>query len=123
MGCHPPYPAVTSARDIVSEAELKTLAIFAAMSLRAIKSLARAAPDSWLLEESDASKASATLTAIVSLPVVDSAKDIESETAFKKDATFVALSTSVSISDALTPTVAMKLVISERVIESEDVEE
>jgi hypothetical protein len=75
MGCHPPYPAATSAKDIVSEAELKMLAIFAAMSLRAIKSLARADPDSLLLEESVVIIVSAALATAPSLMTEESDKD------------------------------------------------
>jgi hypothetical protein len=73
---------VASVRDIVSEAELKRIAILAAISLRAIRSLADTSPDSLLLEESDVTSVSAALAAALSLVVEESDNDKLSEAVF-----------------------------------------
>jgi hypothetical protein len=82
MGSHPPYPTVASDKTIVSEAELKKLAIVVEMSLRAIKSLARARPDILPLEESDVTNVSSALAAALSWMVEESDNDKLSDAAF-----------------------------------------
>jgi hypothetical protein len=73
---------VASVRDIVSEAELRKIAILEAISLRAIRSLADASPDSLLLEESDVTNVSAALATASSLVVEESDNDKLSEAVF-----------------------------------------
>jgi hypothetical protein len=62
MGCHPPYPFVTSVRDIVSEADLRMIAIFVVISMRAIESTADGCADILPLEESEVTSVSDALT-------------------------------------------------------------
>jgi hypothetical protein len=73
---------VASVRDIVSEAELRKIAILDAISLKAIRSLADASPDSLLLEESDVTSASAALAAMLRLKAEESDNDKLSDAAF-----------------------------------------
>jgi hypothetical protein len=82
MGCHPPYPTAASDKTIVSDANVKKVAIFDAMSPRAIKSLARARPDILPLEKSDVTNVSSALTAALSLMVEESDSDKLSDAAF-----------------------------------------
>jgi hypothetical protein len=73
---------VASVRDIVSEAELRKIAILEAISLRAIRSFAKAKPDILPLEESDVTSVSAALAATLRSRTEESDNDKLSDAAF-----------------------------------------
>jgi hypothetical protein len=75
MGSHPPYLFATSVKDIVSEADLRMIAIFVAMSLRAITSLTDGRADILPLEESDVVRVSAALATATRPPIEESDRD------------------------------------------------
>jgi hypothetical protein len=66
---------VTSVKDIVSEADLRILAPFVAMSLMAIESTADGCADILPLEESEMTRVSDALAAATRPPVTESDND------------------------------------------------
>jgi hypothetical protein len=115
MGCHPPYPAATSARDIVSEAELRKIAILEAISLRAIRSFAKTKLDILPLEESDVTSASAALAAMLRLKAEESDRDKLSDALLAYERERAELSERVRESRPLTEYPATQVVRSDKV--------
>jgi hypothetical protein len=103
MVCHPPYLTATSVKDIVSEADLRMLAIFAATSAMTIESLADETADILLEKESEKIMLSEELIAALRVDAKESDKD--------------------KVSSALAPKLNASKALSARTIESEALSE